>query len=139
MLIEPDTVTVRQVVEMFDGCSGGKAGKLAAPFGKNRLARSMSDDDAAALLRSMQAAARVVKPSAFGVIGADAFDPDDYSYASARGMFPYGAHAPRAEIVHIIEVWCCATTRKGKSVEIEDVFANRSPIVGDQITAQRGA
>ena len=49
MLIEPDTATVRQVVEMFDGCSGGKGGKLAAPFGKNRQARSMSDDDAAAL------------------------------------------------------------------------------------------
>ena len=55
MLIEPDTVTVRQVVEKFDGCTGAKAGKLAAPFGKNRMARSMSDDDAAALLRSMQA------------------------------------------------------------------------------------
>ncbi len=32
-----------------------KAGRLAAPFGKNRLARSMTDDEAAALLASMQA------------------------------------------------------------------------------------
>ena len=114
-----------------------KAGKLAAPFGKNRSARSMSDADAAALLRSMQAAARVVKPDAFGLIGPDAFDPDDYSYASAKGTFAYGAHEPQAEIVHVVEAWVCATTRKGKSVEIDDLFANRSPIVGDQI--DRGA
>ena len=137
MLIEPDTATVRQVVEMFDGCSGGKGGKLAAPFGKNRQARSMSDDDAAALLRSMQAAARVVKPDAFGLIGAAAFDPDDYSYAAAKGTFTYGAHEPRAEIVHIVEAWVCATTRKGKSVEIENVFANRTPIAGGEVTAER--
>jgi hypothetical protein len=137
MLIEPDTVTVRQVVEMFDGCSGGKAGKLAAPFGKNRPARSMSDADAAALLHSMQAAARVVKPNAFGLIGPDAFDPDDYSYASAKGTFAYGAHEPWAEIGHVVEAWVCATTRKGKSVEIDDLFANRSPIVGGEVSAER--
>jgi hypothetical protein len=137
MLIEPDTVTVRQIVELFDGCSGAKAGRLAAPFGKNRLARSMSDDEAAALLRSMQAAARVVKPGAFGLIGADAFDPDDYSYASANGTFDYGAHHPQAEIIHTVEAWVCATTRKGKSAEIEVVFANRTPIVGGEVTAER--
>jgi hypothetical protein len=50
MLIEPSNVTVRQVVEMFDGCSGVMAGRLAGQFGKNRTARSMSDHDAAALL-----------------------------------------------------------------------------------------
>ena len=137
MLIEPPGVTVRQVVEMFDGCSGGKAGKLAAPFGKSRLARSMSDDDAAVLLRSMQAGTRVVKPNTFGVIGADAFDPDDNSYARATGSFTYGARDPCAEIAHIVEAWICATSRKGKSVEIKDVFANRTPIVGDEVTAER--
>ena len=136
MLIEPPDVTVRQVVELFDGCSGGKAGKLAAPF-ENRLARSMSDDDAAALLRSMQTGARVVKADAFGLIGAEAFDPDDYSYARAKGTFTYGAHEPRAQIPYVVEIWYCATTRKGTDAYIEDVFANRSPIVGDRVTAQR--
>jgi hypothetical protein len=137
MLIEPPDVTVRQIVEMFDGCSGGKAGKLAAPFGRHRLARTMSDDDAAALLRSMQAGARLVKPDAFGLIGVDAFDRDDYSYASAKGTFPFGAHAPQAEIAHIVEAWVCATSRKGKSVAVENVFANRTPIVGGDVTAER--
>jgi hypothetical protein len=137
MLIEPDTVTVRQVVGLFDGCSGGKGGKIAAPFGKNRLARSMSDSEAAALLTSMQTNTRAVKTGAFSPIGADAFDPDDYSYASAKGTFAYGAHDPHAEIVHIVEAWVCATSRRGKSVEIEAVFANRTPIVGGEVTAER--
>ena len=53
MLIERDTATVRQIIEQFDGCTGAKAGRLAAPFGKNRLARSMSDAEAPALLKSM--------------------------------------------------------------------------------------
>jgi hypothetical protein len=124
MLIEPDTVTVRQVVEMFDGCTGAKAGRLAAPFGRNRQTRSMSDSDAAALLASMPATAREVKHSALCPIGADAYDPDDFDYAHAKGVFTYGPHAQRAKIPFIIEAWVSARSRKGRSVEIERIFGN---------------
>jgi hypothetical protein len=136
MLIEPETVTVRQVVEMFDGCSGGKAGKIAAPF-KNRPARSMSEVDAATLLAAMQKVAREVKHTALCPIGPAAFDPDDYDYSRATGMFTYGARAPKATIPFIVEAWVCATTRKGTSVEIEQVYTNRTPIVGDTISGLR--
>jgi hypothetical protein len=138
MLIEPDTVTVRQVVEMFDGCSGGKAGKIAAPF-KNRLARSMSEAEAAMLLATMQANARPVKHAALCPVGPDAFDPDDYDYSRGSGTFTFGAHAPKATIPFIVEAWVCATTRKGTSVEIEQIFTNRTPIVGDTISGVRNA
>ena len=67
----------------------------------------------------MQATAREVKHDAFGPIGADAYDPDDYDYARANGTFTYGAHEPQREIPYVVEAWVCATTRKGKSVEIE--------------------
>jgi hypothetical protein len=97
----------------------------------------MTDDDAVALLASMQATAREVKHTALCPIGPDAYDPDDFDYASARGTFPYGAHAPCAEIPFVVEAWASATTRKGRSVEIEQVFGNRSPIVGDTVRAQR--
>ena len=137
MLIEPATVTVRQIIEQFDGCTGAKAGRLAAPFGKNRLARSMSDADAAALLKSMQASAREVKHTALCAIGSDAYHPDDYDYASANGTFRHGPHEPRATIPYAVEAWVCATTRKGKSAEIEQVFANRSPSVGGMFIAHR--
>ena len=50
MLIEPATVTVRQIIEPRDGCTGAKESRLAAPFGKNRSARSMSDAEAVSLL-----------------------------------------------------------------------------------------
>ena len=137
MLIEPTTVTVRQITELFDGCTGAKAGKLAAPFGKNRLARSMSDAEAAALLKSMQTTAREVKHTALCAIGADAYDPDIYDYGRASGTFRYGPHEPRATIPYTVEAWVCATSRKGQSAEIKQVFANRSPIVGDTIFAHR--
>ncbi len=137
MLIEPDTVTVRQIVEMFDGCSGARGGKLAAPFGKNRLARSMSEADAAALLLSMQTAAREVKHTALCPVGFAAFDTGDYDYCRASSTFTHGSHAPKAEIPFIVEAWVCATTRKGTSVEIEQAFTNRTPIVGDTISGHR--
>jgi hypothetical protein len=137
MLIEPTSATVRQVVEMFDGCSGAMAGRLAAPFGKNRLARSMSDSDAATLLASMQATAREVKHSALSPLGPSAYDPDDYDYAHASGTFSYGAQDPCAKIPFIVEAWVSARSRKGKSVEIEQTFTNRTPIVGDAVEAHR--
>jgi hypothetical protein len=41
-IIEPPGTTVRQFVERLDGCTGAKAGQIAAPFGKNRTCNTMS-------------------------------------------------------------------------------------------------
>ena len=78
-----------------------------------------------------------MKHAALCPIGSGAFDPDDYDYARASGRFTYGAHAPRAEIPFIVEAWVSATSRKGQSVEIGQVFGNRTAIVGDEISAYR--
>jgi hypothetical protein len=137
MTIEPDTTTVRQVVELFDGLSGAKAGRIATPFGKSRLARSLSDAEASELLAAMQAEAREVKHSALVPIGPDALDRGDYDYSRASGTFTYGTKRPQAEIPYIVEVWVSTTSRKGRSVEIGQTFANRTPIAGDDLGASR--
>jgi hypothetical protein len=98
MRIEPSRVTVRQVVEMFDGCTGATAGKLADPFGKRRLARSMSDAEAATLLASTQAIAREVKHTALCPIGPGAFDSDDYARATRSFPVACTGRAPRSRL-----------------------------------------
>ena len=71
--IEPVETTVRQVLERLDGCTGATAGKLAAPYGKNRRCRDLRESEVAALLDAAQAAARRVKPRNLGPIGENAF------------------------------------------------------------------
>jgi hypothetical protein len=92
MLIEPATVTVRQIIEQRDGCTGAKESRLAAPFGKNRSARSMSDAEAVSLLTSMQATVREVKRTALCAIGKRACET-------------------RATIPNTVGAWVCATTQ----------------------------
>ncbi len=133
--MQPPETTVRQFVERLDGCAGARAGKIAAPFGKNRTCQSMSEADAAQLLAAMQAAVRPVKPQALGLIGMDAYDPDEYDYERQFGSFMHGAREPQATIPFIVEVWVTVTDHKGDDVEIV-VLANRTPIVAD-VSASR--
>jgi hypothetical protein len=125
----PAETTVRQYIEGLDGCSGGKAGKIAAPFGKNRTCRSMTEADAAALLTALQAATRPVKRQVLGEVGRDAQPLDGTTcYNRVYGSFRHGSVAPLAEIPFIVEVWAEVRTRKGSESRIA-VVANRTPIV----------
>ncbi len=135
--MQPATATVRQIIGLFDGISGAKAGRIAAPFGKNRLARSLSDAEAASLLTAMQAGTRAIPHSALGVIGPEAYDPEIYDYARASGTFTNGAHAPQATIPYIVECWASARSRKDEAAEIDLIFGNRTVIPSDKITAER--
>src|SRR5512135_720720 len=64
-------VTVRQVIAEFEGCSEPKAGKIASPFGKGRLARELKREEAERLLKSARVHSRPVKPERLGCIGMD--------------------------------------------------------------------
>jgi hypothetical protein len=133
--IEPDSATVRQLVEQLDGCTArGIASELAAPFGKGRTCRSMSEADTAALLAAMQAVAREVKPRSLGLLGADAFGAEFDGYAVGEGILRVGAHAPFATIPVLIEAWANMTARKGDDLDFQ-VYCNRTPVVSDA-TAQ---
>jgi hypothetical protein len=85
----------------------------------------------------MQSAARQVKHSVLCPIGPAANNPEVYDYARASGSFFYGNHDPLATVPFIVETWVSATSRKGRSIEIEQVFGNRTAIVGDEVDAQR--
>jgi hypothetical protein len=127
--IEPQDATVRQVIERLDGCTGAMAGKLALPFGKNRLCRDLSESEAHELLRQMQAAARVVKPRSLGLIGPDAFGAEYDGYIVGEAALRVGAHEPYGRIPVLIEAWASVTSRRGGDAFL-GVFCNRTPAVG---------
>jgi hypothetical protein len=128
--IEPPDTTVRQLLEQLDGCTGTTAGRLAAPFGKGRLCRSMKEADTAALLQAMQAAARVVKARTLGPIGPDAFGDLFDGYIVAEYTWRVGTHAPFAVCPILIEAWASVFSRRGGAASLR-VFCNRTPAVGD--------
>jgi hypothetical protein len=127
--IEPADTTVRQLIEQLDGCTGAMAGKLAAPFGKGRTCRSMSESDTATLLRSLHNAARAVRPHHLGPIGRDAFGDAFDAYMTAETRLLVGGREPFAITPVLIEAWASVTSRKGGNAGLR-VFCNRSPVVG---------
>jgi Histidine kinase-, DNA gyrase B-, and HSP90-like ATPase len=132
--IEPNETTVRQLIEQLDGCSGAKAGRIAAPFGKGRTCRSMRPPEIAALLTRMQESARVVKARSLGPIG-DVFTAFD-AYIVADAALQTGTNKPRASIPVLIEAWANVRTRKFGGAKLM-VYCNRTPVV-DDIDAMRG-
>jgi hypothetical protein len=127
--IEPSNITLRQLIEQLDGCTGATAGKLAVPFGKGRTCRSMTDAETPVLLRAMQNAARDVKARSLGLIGADAFGDAFDGYIVADAALQTGAREPSAVCPVLIETWASVTTRKGGDASLR-IFCNRTPVVG---------
>ena len=116
---------VRSLIEGLDGCSGAKAGRIAASYrniGCNRLSR----EDAASLLMSARSEARPVRPERLGAVGQPPHLPS--AYVCSRGGFEYGGREPRAILPFAVEVWVeadrdrddridafCTSRRKGRS------------------------
>jgi hypothetical protein len=118
--------TVRAVVEEFEGCSGPKAGKIAAEF-QNRLARSLSRAEAERLLMVARQNARVVKPERLGTVGPVIEGwPTSYDkiVGTYRGVAARGK--PRAEIPFVLEAYA----EIAEEAEFQ-VAVNRSPITGN--------
>ena len=119
--------TVRALVAELDGCSGGKAGTIAAAF-TGRVAATLSREEASQLLAVARTHARPVKPERLGAIGQIEILPA--AYARAGTTFPiHAGHGGLAgEIPAVIEAWAgppWTGTEDGLAV-----FVNRSPIVG---------
>ncbi len=121
---QPAQTTVRQFIERLDGCSGAKAGRIAASFGKNRTCRSMSNVNAAALLSALPGRSSAGQGAGARPGRGDHIDPKSYSYARQSGGCEHGMHAPVANIPFIIEAWVSVADRKGDQAEIA-VMANR--------------
>jgi hypothetical protein len=133
--IEPTTTTVRSLVERLDGCSGAKAGKIAAPFGKGMLCRDMSEQQAGELVTATQAVTRKIKPDALIRLGPDIFGEEYNGYDCECGSVFTGLHAPYADIPFLVEAWVSVTDKTGFHTDLK-VYANRTPVAADP-TADR--
>ncbi len=115
--------TVRAFMEAFDGCSGPKAGRIAADF-KMRFAGDLTREGADRLLAKARENARVVKPERLGQLGA--FIPH-WPLSRAKVTGTYRRKAARgvhhAEIPFVLE----AFAEVGEEPSIQ-VSVNRTPV-----------
>ena len=137
--MEPPDTTVRQYVEGLEGCSGGKGGKIAGPFGKNRTCRSMSEAETAALLTVLQESSRQVKHKALGQIGESGISLGDggCEYNRQYGWISVGAREPQAMIPFTVEAWVNVSNRSGRDSATVFFFANRTPIADESVKGVR--
>ena len=120
--------SVRDLIANLDGCSGAKAGKIAAPF-KGKPCNAFSREQALELLERAKAAAKSVRPERLGCVGALDHDEKPKEYAVERGTFETGARYPRAEIPFVVEVWADAF-QSGRDDVALVTCVNRTPITG---------
>ncbi|HVX85280.1 MAG TPA: hypothetical protein VH253_10895 [Phycisphaerae bacterium] len=121
--------TVREVVEGMDGCTGAKAGEVAAGFAGRRAA-DISRDEASRLLGEIRARSREVKPSRLGYIG----DIDGYVRGKVEGVRGRdgGRGGPAARVPFVVEAFA-----KVQDADSVMVLVNRSPITGE-VSVWRG-
>ena len=98
--------SVRELVAELDGCTGAKAGRIAAAF-KGRACSSLSRSEANDLLEAAQRQARPVSPSRLGQVGeVEGWPP---FHARGEGTFRCGGiGGPRATIPFVVEAWASA-------------------------------
>jgi len=115
--------TVREVVEEFEGCSGPKAGQIAADF-KMRLASELNRAEAEQLLAEARKNARPVKPERLGCLG-PVIEGLPHSYAKLAGKHERkaarGEH--NAEIPFVLEAYAEVADQADCQVSV-----NRTPI-----------
>jgi hypothetical protein len=131
--------TLAWFVAQLNRCSSREIGQLVTEnFGKGRLCRDISKDQAAELLWLLQrnAAARI-HPKQLGPMGREAWKHEHltYGYACEEGTFQSGRHEPFAQIPFLVESW--AATCETQLDADDDFYAtdiigftiNRSPAI----------
>jgi hypothetical protein len=119
--------TVRDLVANLDGCTGGRAGQIAAPW-KGRLAASLTRIETEALDAAACGASKSVSAERLGALGADLFP--GYIYARATDTMVHGAGRGQAaaSIPYVVEVWA---GRAGDRCDGARWAVNRTPITGE--------
>ncbi len=117
--------TARDLISKLEGCTGAKAGKIAAKL-KGKLASDLSRKEAAKLLAAARATARKVKPARLGFIGSGNGElPTAYAKEKSSITIAPGRGGASAHIPNVIEVWA----ERADSDRLE-FFVNRTPITG---------
>lgn len=122
-------LSARALVERLEGCSGAKAGQIAATF-RNRLATSLSRAEATALLGAARAQSRPVKADRLGAVGRRAVLPS--GYAKETGTFRiHQGRGPAAELPFVVEAWAEPAEADCESFR---AHVNRTPVTADVTT-----
>jgi hypothetical protein len=120
--------SARELVAELDGCSGAKAGRIAAPY-LNRPARSLSRQETDALLATAQAQARPVRPERLGAVGKLSELPSGYG----RELGTFAVHSGRggcvATIPFVVEAWAAPAEQARVRAQV-----NRTPVTTDMHT-----
>lgn len=103
---------------------GNVCRSLGLTFDDDRLAGSLSRDDASAVLQRLRAEAKPVPPERLGFIGA-AFQQDCPGYARKNGVIRTQAGA---QIPYVVEAWaaCTPPPHKGQGSADIELLLNRS-------------
>lgn len=112
--------TVREVVEVLDGCSGSKAGKIARDYA-GHLASSLAREDVETVLALARDMAIPVNPDRLGYVGAEVFPSYSYHKTAATAQFSSGVRIP-----FTAEVWAEENERIPR--QYLTVCINRTPI-----------
>lgn len=122
------SMSVRELISQLDGCTGARAGQIAAAF----LGMGCSDLDraqAVALLGAARSHAKPVSAKRLGYIG-----KSDSAYAIETGTAEIGARNPKASIPFTIEAWV-EVADQGPIATADGVtltvLVNRTPITGN--------
>jgi hypothetical protein len=111
----------RDLIASLDGCTGAKAGSIAAPF-KGRACRSLGRDEAVRLLLQARGQSKPVRPERLGAVG----ELHGFTgYGSRKNSVVVGGRAPKATIPFVVEAW--AKPGDGSA----QMFINRTPITGN--------
>jgi hypothetical protein len=113
----------RELVAQFDGCTGARAGAIAATH-KGRQADNLTFEESEVLLAGIREAADNINPKRLGSIG----DKAGVGYHTGEGVFQIdsvkGVH--HAQIPFFVEAWAELNDRP----QIK-TLVNKTPITGD--------
>ena len=143
--------TLAWFVSQLDRCTSREIGQeVTGRFGKGRLCRDVSKEEAAQLLRLLQwRTTSPFKPRRLGLMGADAWVHEQLTdgYVYEEGSFVTGRSEPHATIPFLVEAWA-ATCQTPDSRDDDDVYPvdvvssgftiNRSPAIVDSFSSRNG-
>jgi len=143
--------TLAWFVSQLDRCTSREIGQeVTGRFGKGRLCRDVSKEEAAQLLRLLQwRTTSPFKPRQLGLMGADAWVHEQLTdgYVYEEGSFVTGRSEPHATIPFLVEAWA-ATCQTPDSRDDDDVYPvdvvssgftiNRSPAIVDSFSSRNG-
>jgi hypothetical protein len=123
---------VRELIAEFDGCSGAKAGKIAATF-LGRGCSSLTREESEILLESARTLAKPVKAARLGLVGPTKDLPEAYAKIEGDVELQAARGSLNAVIPFVVEAWIELGGNDG-TIDIM-IAVNKTPITAE-VTAR---